>query len=463
MRKVRIWLAAILALLFVLLCSGCNQKMQVSGTKVLDTAGEYWNVGFGSALIQLPENSDQKLYIAGYHGGWEITGVLDICQARAVGLDTGREGVLLIGIDCIGLDRGTVTQIRQALKDIPNCAAVHVYATHTHAGPDTLGLWGPTGIDGKNDAYMQALVQAAEQAARAAAANTHRGTLRYGQAQTELLLEDSRKPEVMDETLYQIRFEAEDGTAGLRLLFYGAHAESLRGNNTKLSRDFPGYVCDGVTRTTGDNAIFLPGAIGGLIMTRELTEQDPEQNLKLTAAKLVEAVLSIQMEAETVIPPQMAMARCEFEVPLDNPVFVAYRFLGILQNDIVKTTSATGYGVQSELSVLKLGDVALALIPGEIFPELVTGEGLTAEDPLALRQIAAECGIGELLIVGLANDELGYIVPPSDFLIHEQMPYLERIRDEKGEDHYEETNSVGPLCAQRVAEAFTAAVDALNQ
>ena len=62
----------------------------------------------------------------------------------------------------------------------------------------------------------------------------------------------------------------------------------------------------------------------------------------------------------------------------------------------------------------------------------------------------------------LANDEIGYIVPPSDYLVNETLPYLERITNYKGEDHYEETNSVGPECAERIANAFEDAIKALD-
>ncbi|MBE5786731.1 MAG: hypothetical protein E7324_04240, partial [Clostridiales bacterium] len=103
-----------------------------------------WHAGFARQQILPPDASDQPLYIAGYNSGWEITGVLDYCEARALWLDTGREGVLLISVDCIALDSGTVAQIRALLADIPNCAAINICATHTHAGIDTLGLWGPT-------------------------------------------------------------------------------------------------------------------------------------------------------------------------------------------------------------------------------------------------------------------------------------------------------------------------------
>ena len=73
---------------------------------------------------------------------------------------------------------------------------------------------------------------------------------------------------------------------------------------------------------------------------------------------------------------------------------------------------------------------------------------------MPLKEIAASYGAENLLILGLANDELGYIVPPSDFLVNKTNPYLEKTMDLIGENHYEETNSVGPECAEVVAESF---------
>ena len=430
-----------------------------------------WYAGFGRQPIIPDENSPQPLYIAGYNNGWQISGVLDHCEARAVWLDTGAQGVLIIGVDCVALDSSTVARIREALRGLPNCAAVHVYATHTHAGPDTLGLWGPTGINGKNDAYMEALIQAAAEAGKAAAADRRPGSLHDGRVQTEDMYRDSRLPEVYDANLYHLRFAPEDGSAGVRMLFYGAHAESLRGDNTLLSRDFPGLLCDEVTQTTGDRTMFVPGAIGGLIMTKAFvpdTSRQAVENLRITADKLIGYALSITPEKEQAILPDLSFATETFVIPLDNPAFLLYKTLGILNNRAVPAKSATGYGVETELTVVKLGDLVIAMIPGEIFPELVSGAAYgdanpQGVNPRPLCEIAQENGISNLLIAGLANDEIGYIVPPSDFLLNETLPYIEKTMDYKGENHYEETNSVGPLCAQAIADAFERAVQQLNR
>ena len=458
----------IVAVLLLFTCAGCAQKAPKD--QLYTASGDRWYFGYGRRQIIPNENSEQPLYIAGYNSGVEITGVLDYCEARALWLDTGAEGILLIGIDCVGLDSGTIGTIREALSDLPNCASVNVYSTHTHAGIDTLGLWGPVGVNGKNDEYMASLVQAATEAGREAAANRKAGALYFGHVKTQDMFRDSRIPQEFDANLYHLRFSPEDGSSGLRLYFYGAHAESLRSANTLLSRDFPGLLCDEVTEATGDDTMFCPGAIGGLIMTKDFVPDTGEQaleNLRITADKLIAYALSITPEQERPLSPSMQLSRTVFTVPMDNPAFLLYRFLGILNNKAVKADSATGYGVETELSVWMLDDVALTLMPGEIFPELVSGllfgdANPFAPNPKQLSVIAREKGIKDLLIIGLANDEIGYIVPPSDYLVSKTKPYLDRITDYKGEDHYEETNSVGPQCAGRIAAAFEVAVQALS-
>ena len=106
--------------------------------------------------------------------------------------------------------------------------------------------------------------------------------------------------------------------------------------------------------------------------------------------------------------------------------------------------------------------MTFALIPGEIFPELVSGRGLKAEDPESLESIAGRYGVEKLVVVGLCNDELGYIVPNSTFKLNDELPYIEPVEDGSGENHYEETNSVGIRTAEKIAEAFEKALLAMD-
>lgn len=424
------------------------------GCKPQETPAEpVWSAGFGVASLELPENSEQPLYIAGYHSGWEITGALDLQQARALWLDDGATSLLLIAVDCVGLDSGTVEQIREELSDFcdeTGCDSVNVISTHTHAGVDTLGLWGPVAINGKNEDFMRILIRGAVAAAEDAYADRCRGTLHYVTTSTEALQEDSRDPQVFDSDLYQLRFQPEDpGENGIRLISFAAHAEALRSENTLVSRDYPGAVCDILTAETGDDVLYVPGAIGGLIMTPQLKE-DPVENLRVTAQRIANRALAAK--EGRVLQPQMSVSRVEFETELDNTLFQYYKFLGILGNPVRQTISGS-YILSTELTLIRLGDLTLALLPGEIFPELVSGTGVEV-DPPGLETLAAAYGVEDLMVIGLANDEIGYILPPSAFVLDERLPYLQEAQG----DHYEETNSVGPNCAHDLADAFERAL-----
>ena len=79
-------------------------------------------------------------------------------------------------------------------------------------------------------------------------------------------------------------------------------------------------------------------------------------------------------------------------------------------------------------------------------------------NPEPLVNIAGKYGIENFIVWGLCNDELGYIIPPSDHLLDGEYPYLSEVRDQLDRGHYEETNSVGINCAYEIANAFEEAL-----
>lgn len=482
-------LLSVLLLLSVCLCS-CGETAY---TPTLFTAnGERWSIGFSSAEIEIPEDPETPLYIAGYMNGEEYTDILDRQCANAVwlgcqntdGTDAG--GMLLIGVDCVGLGSDTVDRIRDALSDFcaeTNCSSVAVYATHTHAGIDTLGLWGPYAQEGKNDVFMDNVITAAVTAAQNAYSDRSAGALYYGQTEAENLQYDSRYPLVYDENMHQLRFVPDDSTYnGIRLVFFAAHAEALRGDNLYISRDFPGIMADEIKTACGDDMLFIPGAIGGLIMTPEildpaLDDGSPQyhvDNCRLTGQLLARMLLFIPEFTETALSPTLSYAECDFNIPLDNTAFLLYKFLGILGNESGRgSDSETGYYLTSRCAAIRFGDsITAAMLPGEIFPELVyedtdfiaagPGYALTEQTFPSLSRLAAQYDCGTLLIGGLCNDEIGYILPPRDFLVHPKLPYLEKIEDESGENHYEETNSAGIRTAQVMFAAMEKVFAALS-
>ncbi len=417
--------------------------------------GDKFYAGYAEAELVYGDMSDY--YIAGYHNGLHPEGVLDPQKVKAFWIDNGETSLMLISVDCIALDGGTVSLIRSALKDFTKksgCGSVNVISTHTHAGVDTLGLWGDVGINGKNEAFMSQIIEKSVYTAEKAYESRCAGKIYYSSTVTRGMQADSRKPGVCDSNLYQLRFEAENGkNTSVRVVSFAAHAESLRSENRMISADFVASLSDKVYAESGDRLIFLPGAIGGLIMTPVYDGGDLVNNMKITGEKLANYVLSPSEECE--LAPKIAFSRVEFETKLENTLFLYYKFLGILGSEI-KRDAFGNYTVKSEVSMIALGDVTLSLIPGEIFPELVDAPKDSVYGG-GLSEIAENYGNKNNIFVGLANDELGYIVPEVDFVLHPDTPYLA-----EAEGHYEETNSVGKGCGADIAAAYREAAERLE-
>ncbi len=414
-----------------------------------------FSLGFASCELELEEDLTQY-YIAGYKNGKHPEGILDLQKIKAVWIENGLTSILLISVDCIALDSKTVNDIRKGLKDFcrdSGCSSVNVVSTHTHAGVDTLGLWGPIGISGKNAEFTKQIISSAEAVAKQAYENRGSGKLLYSKTETVLSQIDSRAPYQFDKNIYQLRFVPNDTSKnGIRIVSFAAHPESLRGNNRLISADYPSVISRIVKERCGDDVIFFSGAIGGLIATTLLDSDDLVNNMELTGRKLSEYILTPSEETE--LEPKLSISRVEFETKLENTIFLYYKFLGILGNEVKKDIHGD-YFLKTELSVVSIGDITLALLPGEIFPELVNGtKNESYPEPLAL--IAKRYGLNNLVIIGLANDEIGYIIPPIAFELDILAPYLDAP-----DGHYEETNSVGPECADDIVAAFEKAAKEL--
>ena len=94
--------------------------------------------------------------------------------------------------------------------------------------------------------------------------------------------------------------------------------------------------------------------------------------------------------------------------------------------------------------MVRLGDVTIACVPGEIYPEIVNG-GIESPEGADFPGAPVEVPpIREFLpgkikfIFGLANDEIGYIIPKTEF--DRKKPYTYGSKN----GPYGEVNSVGP-------------------
>lgn len=433
-------------------------------------SGESWTVGFAQSVLTPEDITADDYYIAGYNTNNPAQSVLDDMHAKAVYLDdnTSRGGVVICAIDSVGISRADINDIRQLVIEsgkIPNLKSINVCATHSHSALDTQGLWGSAFYsDGKDEEFMKSLKEKTAEAIIAAYEARESGKLYFGTAEAEGLQSDTRTPIDYDATITRIRFEPADGGDDTYIVNFACHAECLGARTTVVSADFPAYMEKEIDKQTGGaNVVFINGAIGGLITCEKLDDVLRNFELGLEYVKefgedVGEVVMSINNETE--LSPVINIKSKTVSVVCDNTALLLVRILGVLNNDIEKT-GTTEISIISEVSYMVLGDkqIGVYMIPGELCPELESGNFLSADeaangteaDYKALSEMS-DCEHN--FVLGLCNDELGYIIPENDFLLHEWLPYFNNTYDENGRRHYEETNSVGPKTAETLLEAM---------
>lgn len=170
---------------------------------------------------------------------------------------------------------------------------------------------------------------------------------------------------------------------------------------------------------------------------------------------LASAALAIQ---DSELPPFIDDRSAAVTLPMENPAFQTAVQRGIL-NQPLSAGEGNGYVCETELGVTILGGLKWIRVPGELFPELLLGGMLRSEDcanPNAEAETAL-CRVfgADALVLGLCDDEIGYILPENDFYLDASQPYIARGIDRFGRRHYEETNSLGPQTARRLISALT--------
>jgi len=289
-----------------------------------------------------------------------------------------------------------------------------------------------------------------------------------GKARTPGLIEDGRLPKVIDDTLVAMQAIGEDGRTLGTVVNWSSHPEALGGKNTLVTSDFPHFLRARMEARLGGTCVFLVGSIGGLMtpLGLKLTAADgeaiPADSFALAQAvgeRAAEAALAALASGKPSASSALEHRSATVFVPLENRLFRLAAFLGILAREMYSSgqpaTTLFGDDMRTEVGYLRIGDAEALLVPAEIYPELVLGGIQDPQDPGAdFRGAPRERALFTLLsseyklVLGLANDEIGYVIPRSQWDAKEPFAYG------RAEDQYGEVNSVGPSASARLAEAF---------
>lgn len=395
-------------------------------------------VGYAQATIT--PGLERPVFLAGFGRNRRAESVHDDLFVRALALRGAELTVVLAAVDLIGLARHEVQAIERAVQAQAPGTHLIVAATHTHHGPDTLGLWGPDEqTRGVDEAYFGWLQQTIAATALRALGDVRPADLRAATAPVTGIARNARDPEIRDEELSCVQFVAAGGHRPLAtLLVYPCHPEVLWDDNPHLSSDYLASMRRVVEHATAAPCLGLVGALGGM-MTPAMPGNRFEDAERMGAI-LGEAALAALGGAPVQPAPALHYRRHSYTLPLDNPLFQVARQAGLLSGPLDEAGALT-----TEASLLRLGDAAIFFMPGEVLPKL----------GLAYKTALREAGAQQAVLVGLANDEIGYILPAGDF-VYPENPF------EPGA-HYEESMSTGIDAGPALTAALHALLAGENQ
>lgn len=434
-------------------------------------------VGFAAEDVTPAIKPDKPVYLAGFGNNRKATGVHDPLMARTIVLSHGEQKIALVAIDVIGFFNPNVDNVRKRLQGF---TYVLVSSTHNHEGPDTLGLWGPTNPlpkSGVDPEYLSLLEDKIVASVNAAVKNQVPCHAKIGKANLPELLHDGRQPIVKHDELVALTFETMGGQRHGMVVQWNCHPETLADKNTLISADYVGYTVSKLQKDLGCPVVYFTGTVGGLMTSLHVPIKNDKgveladgtyEKTELFGMRVAEGALHAIAGSQPVSLTPLVVKSKKVFVPMENKLYHAARWMGILnrqaffwKGDPDRCEPAPNdardqpLAIQTEVGILQMGELGIAAFPGEVYPELVLDKIQDPADPGAdfpdapkEPAIYPQLKQKHRMIIGLANDEVGYVLPKRQW--DEKPPFCYGLPKAQ----YGEQNSLGPDAAPIICRAI---------
>jgi len=361
--------------------------------------------------------------------GKPLNSVYRDLYVRALFLSNSRTSLVIVLCDLLGISRSIAEQIRRVVTvglGLPP-EQVMIACTHAHSTPDTAG----SGYE--NADYISAVVGAACVAIEQAARGTRSArlgwrrtrvrdiprsrriklksgsafTVRYSVPSTWRVRDDAiaNRGEI-DPDLTVIRIEDLKGQLIAGLSNFGCHP-SIALASDQVSGDWSGEGMHAIEQVFGQDAVFLAtnGAGGDVDPTGEIQPWGPRDQEaasrvgRIFASEVLASLERVEIQELT----QLAAARRLVELPVrkdwlslieKEQARMCQEFVGQWKQSSDMKEIVLRRRIETEVQGLRIGDLALVGLPGEVLVEM--GQKIKAT-----RKRTA--------IIELANDDIGYI------------------------------------------------------
>jgi hypothetical protein len=388
----------------------------------------------GYAQTDITPALARPVYLAGFGQDRRAEAIHDPLWARALAISDDQTTLVLCALDLIGLFRPDVIDVIDSLKTSETFAKfkpeVIIAATHTHHGPDTLGLWGPNSFrSGVDRACLKTIKDQIAATILKALEHLEPGNVKCVSIKAPGLIKNPRDPQIVDDELTLLQFlDPGSGRALASLYNFPCPPEVLGEKNPHITADYVYPLRESVELVTHGPCIFFTGALGGM-MTPDVKERsfaEAERMGKALAAIGLGALRQAAVD-DRLFPLQIT--KLEIKIPLRNWKFLFGMLLDVLPRKALRLDRT----ITTEVNLVRIGPLWLAGVPGELFPKI----------GLQIKAEMRKAGAPAVGILGLANDELGYILPAEDF-----------------HSGFEEGLSVGPEIGPRVLDALRKLIEA---
>ncbi len=355
-----------------------------------------------------------KVWLGGYGFGRErrSTGVLAPIYVRALVVSDGERTVAFAENETQGAfavyKKGpyglvdTAAAVEAATAGAIPRQHVIISSDHSHAGPDTTGVWG-----GLPDSYLTFIKDQTVGAITDAFAARQPARLSSGAADATALLHSQFDQPPNDRVDGELRvLVAADPADSTRhhavLINFSAHSTVMGAENLLISGDWPSVVATNVERALGvDTAVVMIGAVGRTQPNRpDLPGETDPDKLAAYASDVTARVLEAAAHLVPGTGSRVDAAQLLLREPYQNQFFD----FALLSSAIARNNQPPwldGMSIGTLVSAARVGDLFFAAVPGEAYPAI--------QFDLQERVPASRH-----FIFGLANDQLGYLIAPQE-------------------------------------------------
>jgi hypothetical protein len=367
---------------------------------------------FTAGASQKNINPDtDSLYLAGGKPNRPFIDIHDSLFVKAVYIKENKNDITLLTFDCIGLLYPQLLEIREEIKKkLPEINSDHIVmtSTHTHAGPDVVGIWGKDFMHtGVNQKHMNKIVNQAVAAIHEAYLKKEKATLIYATGEFgKDWVKNISEPNEIDRSVSVLKLQNQKNKNIATLTNFACHPTIMDDATTAASADYLWGYYTYLDKQNGGVNLFLQGAIGGWIQPEDVPSSF--DNAERYGSSLAKYVLEILKNAQSNSSPSIAFVSKQVNFPVVNQNFKLLSKAGVIDREFGET-------VASEIAFFSIGDCSFATHPGEAVPAM----------SFASKQMMKNKGAR--FVMGLSQDALGYIIKPSFFDPKNNIPHSEYL------------------------------------